>query len=524
MATRVLLINPPYPGAEGLHVALSLPSLGAVLERAGVEVQVLDLLVTRNCPRNIERKLTEFKPDIVGITAVTMNYPTACRIVQTCKEIAPKLITVIGGPHVTFSAAETLHEAPFIDIVVIREGDETVVELVETLARGGDLSRVKGIAFRKDSEIAITPERPFVPNLDELPFPARHLLPLARYQALQSACGLSTSRGCPFGCSFCVGHHMVGKKVRYRSPRLVADEIEQLTRLGFGLLSFEDDFFTVNHEHCAAVCDEIIARKPNIMWGAYARVDSVDRPLLEKMKQAGCYGLCFGVESGVQEILDLAHKGITPLKTREAVRLCQSLGYEFIASFIAGLPGETEESLKRSIDFAESLGEGSWGFHILSPFFGTEVRNRAAELGVRILTNDWERYDCNQAVCETEGITAEALDRVVNGITQRYYEQCARDALAGELSERELKRLRDEESQNFVWQLLHQEVIEQEGKIRLDGYPLEIEKYIAELERRVWNTLSFPLEFVKTEIGKLVGRGYLGYRWEDDHILWKWND
>ena len=503
---------------------MSLPSLGAVLERAGVEVQVLDLLVTRNCPRNIERKLTEFKPDIVGITAVTMNYPTACRIVQTCKEIAPKLITVIGGPHVTFSAAETLHEAPFIDIVVIREGDETVVELVETLARGGDLSRVKGIAFRKDSEIAITPERPFVPNLDELPFPARHLLPLARYQALQSACGLSTSRGCPFGCSFCVGHHMVGKKVRYRSSKLVADEIEQLTLLGFGLLSFEDDFFTVNHKHCVAVCDEIIARKLNIMWGAYARVDSVDRSLLEKMKQAGCYSLCFGVESGVQEILDLAHKGITPEKTREAVRLCQSLGYEFIASFIAGLPGETEKSLKQSISFAESLSEGSWGFHILSPFFGTEVRERAAELGVRILTNDWERYDCNQAVCETEGIKAEALDRVVNGITQRYYDQCARNALAGELSERELKRLHDEESQNFVWQLLHQEVIEQEGKIRLDGYPLEMEKYVAELENRVWNTLSFPLEFVKTEIGKLVDRGYLGYHLEDDHILWKWND
>jgi radical SAM superfamily enzyme YgiQ (UPF0313 family) len=260
------------------------------------------------------------------------------------------------------------------------------------------------------------------------------------------------------------------------------------------------------------------------MWGAYARVDSVDRPLLEKMKQAGCYSLCFGVESGVQKILDLAHKGITPVKIREAVKLCQSLGYEFIASFIAGLPGETEKSLKTSVSFAESLGEGSWGFHILSPFFGTEVRDRAAELGVRILTNDWERYDCNQAVCETEGIKAETLDRVVNGITQMYYDQRVRNALEGELSERELKRLHDEESQNFVWQLLHQEVIEQKGKIRLDGYPLEIEKYIAELEGRVWNSLSFPLEFVKTEIGKLVERGYLGYRREDDRIVWKWND
>jgi radical SAM superfamily enzyme YgiQ (UPF0313 family) len=417
-----------------------------------------------------------------------------------------------------------MHEAPFIDIVVIREGDETVVEMVETIARGGDLSQVKGIAFRKNSGIVVTPERPFVQNLDELPFPARHLLPTTRYQALHSACGLSTSRGCPFGCSFCVGHRMVGRKIRYRAPELVADEIEQITKLGFGLLSFEDDFFTVNHEHCTAVCDEIVARKLDILWGAYARVDSIDRPLLKKMHQAGCHSLCFGVESGVQEILDLAHKKITPVKTREAIKLCQSMEYEFIASFIAGLPGETEESLRKSVNFAESLISGGWGFHVLSPFYGTEVRDKAAELGVKILTNDWERYDCNQAVCETDGIKAETVNSIVNGITQMYYDQRMRDALSEKLTDRQAKRLRDDESQNFVWQLLHQEVIEQKGNIRLDGHPLEIEKCVAELQERVWNTLAFPLELVKTQIGKLVDDRFLGYHLDDGHVIWKWND
>lgn len=521
---RVLLINPPYPEAEGLHVALSIPSIAAVLEREGVEVQVLDFLVTKYSPQNVERKLRKFKPDIVGITSVTLNYPAARRIAQTCKEISPNLIIVVGGPHVTFSAEETLLESPSIDIVVIREGDETVVELVEAIAKDGDLSQVKGIAFRKDSEIVLTPERPFIQNLDELPFPARHLLPISRYQALQSACGLSTSRGCPFGCSFCVGHRMVGKKVRYRTPKLVVDEIESLTKLGFGLLSFEDDFFTVNHKHCTDICDEIIARKLDIIWGAYARVDSVDKPLLEKMKQAGCFGLCFGVESGNQKILDLAHKKITPAKIREAITLCQDSGYDFIASFIAGLPSETEDTLRQSVEFAKSLGDGSWGFHILSPFFGTEVRQRAAELGLNILTNDWERYDCNQAVCQTEGIKAETLNKVVNELTQKYYERCITGLVLGDLSDREIQKLRNEISQNFVWQLLHQEVIEEQGKIRIDGNPLEVERYVAELQRRVRNTLDFPLEFVKTEIERLIDKNYLIYHLDDEHIIWKWNE
>lgn len=505
-------------------MALSIPCVGAALEEAGAEVQVLDFLVTKNSRENIEKKLRQFKPDIVGVTSVTLNYPAARQILETCKEIDSKLVTIIGGPHVTFSVEETLHESPFIDVVVRREGEETAVELMEAIEKGSDLSKVKGIAFRKDSEIVITEERPFIQNLDRLPFPARHLLPLSRYLALQSACGVMTSRGCPFGCSFCVGHRMVGKKVRFRDPKLVVDEIENVINMGFKLLAFEDDFFTVNHKHCFDICDEIISRKLDFLWAAYARVDSVDNPLLQKMKQAGCFALCFGVESSNQEILNLAHKKITPVKIREAIKLCQDWGYDYIASFIAGLPGETEDTLRQSINFAKSLSDGGWGFHILSPFPGTEVREKAAELGLRILTHDWERYDANQAVCETAGIKAETLDEMVGKITQGFYDARTKDALAGRLSSKELNKWQSEESQNFVWQLLHQEIIEQEGKIRLDGYPFDVERYIGELQGRVWNILSFPLKFVKTELRRLVDNKYLRYQLEDEHLTWKWSE
>jgi radical SAM superfamily enzyme YgiQ (UPF0313 family) len=523
---RVLLVNSPYPLSETPHVALSLPCLAAVLEEAGEEVQIADFLVTKYSLQNIERILKQFKPDIVGATSVTLNYPLACRILKACKEIDPKLITIIGGPHVTFNAEGTLREAPSIDIVVRREGEETIIELIETIEKDGDISEVRGIAFRKDSEIVITQERPLIQDLDRLPSPARHLLPLSRYLALQAPCGLMTSRGCPYGCIFCVGHRMVGKKVRFRDPIMVVDEMENIKSMGFDFLSFEDDFFTVNHKHCFSVCDEIIRRNLSISWGAYARVDSVDRVLLEKMKEAGCTSLCYGVESGNQKILDLIKKKITVDKIREAAELSREVGYGFIASFIAGLPGETEETLEESMNFAKSIGDGA-GFHILAPFPGTEVRERATEYGIKILTDDWERYDANQVVCEPVGLSGDIITKVVEDWTSacdRIYESWMQAAKRGELPDKELKTLQAKQTQEFLWQLLQGEVIEKEGKIRREGNPLEIEKYIAELERRVWNALPFPLELVETQIEGLIEKKCLKYQLEDEYLVWRWDE
>jgi len=168
---RILLINTPYPSTEVPTVALGLAYVAAVLEKEGIEVQVEDFLVAKYSRGRLERRIADFTPEIIGITSVTMNYPIACKILQDCKEIDRNIITVIGGPHVSFWAEEALGEAPWIDIVVRGEGEYTMLEI----ARGKNLKEIDGIAFRGNRDIVLTEPRQWIENLDGLPFPARHI-------------------------------------------------------------------------------------------------------------------------------------------------------------------------------------------------------------------------------------------------------------------------------------------------------------------------------------------------------------
>ncbi len=253
---RTLLINPPYPFQEFPIIPMGLLYLAAILERHDYEVDVLDLLVSRYTKDKIRWKLESYQPDVVGVTAVTMNYPAASGILRYCKSVNPDITTVIGGPHVTFAARETLDEAPWIDIVAMGEGEMTLLDI----AGGKKRDEIPGIAFRS-GEVKVTPPRPLIENLDELPLPARHLFQSSRYHALAAHLSLITGRGCPFNCVFCVGSKMGGRRARFRNPKLVVDELEQGLALGFSEVNFEDDLFTLNHKHLHAICDEMISRK-----------------------------------------------------------------------------------------------------------------------------------------------------------------------------------------------------------------------------------------------------------------------
>lgn len=528
---RVLLINAPYPLAEFPILHLGLTYLAAVLENEGVEVQILDLLVTRYSPEKIERKIQEFRPQICGTSCVTMNYHMGSEILRVCKEVDPSITTIIGGPHVSFAVEEALQEAGWIDLVVKKEGERTLLELVSVLGRRGDLRDVKGIGFRLNGQIVMTEERPFIEDLDELPLPARRLLPLSRYRALRSGCSVITSRGCPFNCIFCCGSRMIGRRARLRSPEKVVDEIEFVCKnLGFSQILIEDDLFTVNHRHVYEICDEIIKRGLGVDWRAFARVDTVDRPLLERMREAGCSWICYGVESGNQEILDMAKKKVTLAQTREAVELTKEVGIEALASFIIGLPGETKETLAETIRFAKDLG-CRYGFHVLAPFPGTEVRELAESFGLRILTDDWQRYDANQAVAETSGASA----RDLNDVAERYNEDVAvyleyqrEAASAGKLNKKELAELQERDSRDFVWQLLKKDVIERLGRTELMDYPPRVNDCTQKLSRKIAKELAQPLDFVGRELGRLIRDGELVYELNEQggkhYLIWKWKD
>ena len=246
----------------------------------------------------------------------------------------------------------------------------------------------------------MTEQRQFIEDLDTLPLPARHLLPLSRYQALGYPISIITSRGCPYSCIFCQGRRMVGSEGPPASASLVVDEIEQILSYGINRINVADDLFASDTGKVKEVCDEIQRRGLSFTWSAFARVNTVDRETLQMMRETGCDSVSFGVESGNPEMLKRVRKQITLDQVRKAVRLCNEAGMLAHTSFVVGLPGETPETLEETKRFASSLGS-LYGYHFLAPFPGTTVREEVDQYDLEILTDDWSRYDANSAIVRT---------------------------------------------------------------------------------------------------------------------------
>ena len=507
---KTLLINPPYALSEVPIMPMGISYLAAVLEHSGSEVQVLDLLVSKCSKEKIGRKLEEYRPDIVGVTSVTMNYPVASEILKHCKDLDSDVITVIGGPHVTFSAAETLREAPWIDIIVRGEGEQTLLDIVG----GKKLADIRGVAFREDGAVRMTGERALMENLDELPIPARHLFPLSRYHALDVHASIIAGRGCPFNCIFCVGSKMGGRRARHRDPKLVVDEIETVLELGFTEVNFEDDLLTLNHRHVHAFCDEILARGLKFNWSVFSRVDTVNPELLSRMREAGCTWMLYGVESGNQKILDTVQKKITLDKIREGVRMGKEAGIKVLASFIIGLPGESRETLRENIDFALSL-ETTWGLNVLSPFPGTEVREKADEYGIEILTSDWTKYDANTAVTRTKGAGPDEIA----GALDEFNEALARhlDDLEAQGEADLAEAARPSEHSPLAWHLFQDDVIESLGPFPAQGDPVE------SLVDRLAEITPYTREQISDNIRAWVDKKLLEYDRTDGLLAWRWS-
>ncbi|MFO7964297.1 MAG: radical SAM protein [Desulfobacterales bacterium] len=418
---RVLLINPQYPIDETPSPPLGLGFIAAVLEQAGIEVKLLDFVVFPYSRKILEYHINRFSPDVVGATCVTMSFDNAIRVIRDAKNINPEIATVMGGPHVSFNVEPTLSAFPELDVIVRGEGENTIVHLVKSIEQNTDFAAVEGIAFRNGEHIHITGSRKPV-DINRLPLPARHHIPLGRYRALGMPVSMTSSRGCPFQCIFCVGRKMVGAGVRYRNPVSVADEMSQLSRMGFHQINLADDLFTANTIHCTNVCDAIINRGLNVQWTSFARVDTVSGEILKKMKAAGCHTVSFGVESGNPEMLKRIKKGITRRQVIDAVRMCLDAGLSPQASFILGLPGETPETMQDSIEFGQVLRKMGvqHGFHILAPFPGTEIRENIDRYDLKILTNDWRRYHANRAVVETSAVNAKMMNDIVIGWEEKY--------------------------------------------------------------------------------------------------------
>ena len=379
---RIALVAPKWNRLINSYPPLGLAYLAAVLEQAGHTVAIFDFGLTPHSELAADvGRVVGFRPDLVGMTAMTNVWHSAVELARALKGALASPL-VVGGPHATVFP-ERVAEEPAVDYVVVGEGEETLAELVELLARTDGspaaeaLSAVRGLCFRRAGGTVRTPERPLIRDLDALPWPARHLCELFRYPLYtpdgQRMLTVLSSRGCPYDCSYCF-KGIVGRTYRQRSPENLVAELESLVdTYRVRNFYFVDDLFTLDARRLEAFARRIIDQGLDIRWQCLARVDRVTPELLALMYRSGCRQVHYGIESADQAILDRIGKRITPAMVREAVGWTRAAGIRSKGYFMLGLPGDTEETMARTIAFAAELDLDEAMFSLTTPFPGTRL-------------------------------------------------------------------------------------------------------------------------------------------------------
>ena len=305
---RILLIN-PYQRTKYPQPPLGLAMIAAVLMENGYEVKILDLPALGLFENSLPTIIHQEKPDVVGITAMTSTISSAVSTAKKVKETNSNIAVVLGGAHATILPEETLKNAPEVDIIVRGEGEQTTLELVKVLEENpSSINQVLGVTYREGARIKSNPSRPLILDLDALPFPAFHLLPMGKYR-LHPPFGrrspvmpIITSRGCPYRCIFC-SKSVFGRKYRSNSPDYMINEIQLLVeKFGVKEIKFYDDAFTLDKKRVVSFCTQLKERGIGIPWTCETRVNLVDEELLRIMNNSGCYMIEYGVESGNQEV------------------------------------------------------------------------------------------------------------------------------------------------------------------------------------------------------------------------------
>ena len=361
---KVCLVTGPRfdckPGHKSLP-PLGMAYLGAVARRGGHLVAAVDgVMVGR--PGDIARQVAQSEPDVVGMTTTTSDRLACLAAIRQIRLAVPGAFLVVGGSHFSHSAVDALEAVPEIDAVVVGEGEETFSELLAHLPQRDGLEAIAGLVFRDaDGQIVRNAPREVMRDINHLPMPAWDLFDVQRYDfhmidtAATPIIGVMTTRGCPQSCVFCA--NSLNKKMRYLAPELAVDQIAQLQKsYGIvGLKLFDDDFLT-NPRHAAAFCEEVLRRNCKINWACGARARNLDADLLKLMQRAGCTCISFGVETGTNEVLKASRKNLKTEEVLLAMELVGKLGFDQIELFLMiGLPGETTETIDRTVKFIHSL-------------------------------------------------------------------------------------------------------------------------------------------------------------------------
>ena len=425
MKPHITLVNPAAPAGAVMHWPFALLGLGylaAVLEKSNYQVDVIDCQVQQMSLDEFKAEIAKRKPDIVGATSSTLTYKSGMKLIQAAREVLPNVVTFAGGPHVTFWDDHALEDYPELDVVIRREGEATLVDLVRHVEEGKSFDDVLGITYRKDGKIVRNKERPYIEDLDSLPFPARHLWPMDKFTQYEDVLYLAMTRGCVYWCEFCCTVRMHGRAYRMRSAKNVVDEIEDLYKTyGKTKFTFCDDAFTVDKPRVEELCREIKKRNLKIEWNCGTRVDMITKDLLITMKDAGCVSVWFGVESATQQVLDAMKKGITPELTEKVIAWVREVGLKPTPNVILGFPGETKQSAWKTIKFIEKIAPDQVGFYnVATPFPGTPLYDQVKANGWLRIT-DFDKYDTTRPIFETPQFSMKDLGKMRESAFHHFY-------------------------------------------------------------------------------------------------------
>jgi len=434
---RIALISSPisleerygsFSGAGNTESSFALVSLAAIALQEGMDVRIIDAAAENLSVAQTVAEIKEYKPDIVGISSTTVGIVASGKLAQGLKEIDKKIITLIGGCHVTSLAEETLAEFNNFDIAVIGEGEETFSEIIKDVASTGTVPEtLPGTARIINGRFILNDGRPLIDDLDKLPLPAWKLLRGFPGSFLPSPARINRfpcasvvlARGCPNRCEFC-DRSVFGNRVRSYSPAYALSMFKDLVH-NFGVreILIEDDTFIISHKWVREFCEKLIAEKIDITWSCLGRADRVTPDILKLMKKAGCWHISYGIESGDQRILNAMNKREDIAHIESAVRWSREAGLKTKGFFMVGFPEETAESLKLTRDLALKLPLDDISVMQLTPFPGTALYQRAAEYGA--FEKDWRKMNTLSTVFVPHGFTEADMEKARAEILRAFY-------------------------------------------------------------------------------------------------------
>lgn len=412
----VLLLYPNYL-SKFKNPPLGLAYLASTLESKGYTTKIVDMNPLGISMREIDTVINEVNPHVVGISFMTNQFSNALKLAEKSKKIIPEVPVVVGGNHVS-ALPEEIMGYPFIDFAVLREGELTFMELVDSLSKGStDWETIDGLAFKRDGAIIANRHRDYIHELDCLPFPKWDDFPIKAYSDRILGIGdelpvfsILSSRGCPGRCSFCSSHTVWSRKFRGRSAMNIFNELQFLEdRFGAKHFNFVDDTLTIDKRRLQELCDLIIDANKQFRWIANSRVNTVDIGTLKKMHHAGCRNICFGVESGDPTVRKINGKMITDDQIRNAHRWAKESGLIVSSFFMVGNMGETQRSIDQTITFAKQLNTDHPSCSIATPYPDTRFFKEAEKNGW-LITKDWNKYitsphmDLDYSPVSTNGI------------------------------------------------------------------------------------------------------------------------